>query len=177
MRGLLTGTSYAALRCLAKLYVIPLPSCRQSKQQRLPLEPCPSQLHHTTTQLSGPLFQHKKCGGSVLGSARALRACHFWGQTLNRRALQPHCAEPRRCGEPAAPRGSSAPSCRCGRSARVRPAPLAQALWKARLLRKMRWSNRLTAPLENYCVKDSLSREDLNFCRVAREDLSLTGLP
>lgn len=157
MWGLLTGASYAALRCLAKLYVFPLPSCRKSKQWRLPLEPCPSQLHHTTAQLSGPLLQHKKHDGSVLGSAGALRTCHFWEQTLNRRVLQPRCAELRRCHEPAAPLGSSAPSCTCGRYAAVRPAPLAQSLWKASLLRKMRWSNRLTAPLENYCVKERLS--------------------
>lgn len=98
----------------------------------------------------------------------ALRACHFWGETLSRRALPPHCAKPRRCREPAAPLGSSTPSCRCGRFVHVGPAPLAQALWKARLLRKMRWSNRLTAPLENYCVKERISSEDLNFCRVAR---------
>lgn len=75
-------------------------------------------------------------------------------------------AEPRRCREPAAPLGSCAPLCRCGRYADVGPAPLAQSLWKARLLRKMRWSNRLTAALENYCVKERLSSEDLNLCRV-----------
>lgn len=89
--------------------------------------------------------------------------CHFWGQTFNRRVLEPHCAGRWRCPETAAPLGSSALSCRCGRYADVGPAPLAQSLWKASLLKKMRWSNRLTAPLENYCVKERKSSQDLNF--------------
>lgn len=29
------------------MHVFPLPSCRQSNQERLPLEPWPTQLHHT----------------------------------------------------------------------------------------------------------------------------------
>jgi len=50
--------------------------------------------HNCTTRLlsSQALLQRQKCGGRVLGSAGAPTVCHCCGQTLNRRALQPHRA-------------------------------------------------------------------------------------
>lgn len=175
--ALLTG---AALRCLAKLYVIPLPSCRQSKQGSLPLEPCPSQLLS-----SQALLQCQKCGGRVLGSAGALRRSHLCGQTSNRSVPQPHCAlssgdaaTQRLPPRPAALRGCSVPSCRCGRYANVRPAQLARSPWKASLFRKMRHSNRLTAPLENYWVsKRGEAARVWTSADSLRQDQSLTGFP